>query len=160
MFKILLIMFISLFFISCTSKNSAFKYFEKEDIETKGIKLTKKIDILKNEEVEVIFWATYLNKIEENFVNNDNEEFLISLYFANSTSQDINKKEYKVLLNENEAISIEKIERDNQKYKDLMLKNYWGNYYLIKFNLSEDTDKLGLKLTNQKSSSAQLDFEK
>lgn len=160
MFKILLIMFISLFFISCTSKNSAFKYFEKEDIETKGIKLTKKIDILKNEEVEVIFWATYLNKIEENFVNNENEEFLISLYFANSTSQDINKKEYKVLLNENEAISIEKIERDNQKYKDLMLKNYWGNYYLIKFNLSEDTDKLGLKLTNQKSSSAQLDFEK
>lgn len=160
MFKILLIMFTSLFFISCTSKNSAFKYFEKEDIETKGIKLTKKIDILKNEEVEVIFWATYLNKIEENFVNNENEEFLISLYFANSTSQDINKKEYKVLLNENEAISIEKIERDNQKYKDLMLKNYWGNYYLIKFNLSEDTDKLELKLTNHKSSSAQLDFEK
>uniref|UniRef100_UPI0040472EC0 hypothetical protein n=1 Tax=Aliarcobacter sp. TaxID=2321116 RepID=UPI0040472EC0 len=160
MFKILLIMFISLFFISCTSKNSAFKYFEKEDIETKGIKLTKKIDILKNEEVEVIFWATYLNKIEDNFVNNENEEFLISLYFANSTSQDINKKEYKVLLNEKESLSIEKIERDNQKYKDLMLKNYWGNYYLVKFNSSEDTDKLELKITNQKSSSAQLNFEK
>ena len=41
-----------------------------------------------------------------------------------------------------------------------MLKNYWGNYYLVKFDFLENIYNLNLELTNQKSSKAILNFEK
>ncbi|MBU0924349.1 hypothetical protein KKG81_05640 [bacterium] len=160
MYKILTLLFISLIFTSCTSKNSAFKYFEKDDIETKGIHYTKKIDILKDNEIDIIFWATYLNKIDKNISDSKKEVFLISVYFANADSQSMRKNEYKFLLNGIEAVLFEKVEEDNENFKSLMLKNHWGNYYLVKFDSLEDVNNLRLQLTNQKSSRAILDFEK
>lgn len=160
MYKILILLSISLLFTSCTSKNSAFKYFEKDDIETKGIHYTKKIDILKDNEIDVIFWATYLNKVDKNISDSNKDMFLVSVYFANADSQSIKKNEYKFLLNGNEALIIEKIEEDNENFKSLMLKNHWGNYYLVKFDSLKDVNSLKLELTNQKSSKAILDFEK
>jgi hypothetical protein len=160
MYKILTLLFISLIFTSCTSKNSAFKYFEKDDIETKGIHYTKKIDILKDNEIDIIFWATYLNKIDKNISDSKKEVFLISVYFANADSQSMRKNEYKFLLNGVEAVLFEKVEEDNENFKSLMLKNHWGNYYLVKFDSLEDVNNLRLQLTNQKSSKAILDFEK
>ena len=160
MYKILILLFISLLFTSCSSKNNAFKYFEKDDIETKGIHYTKKIDILKNKEIDVIFWATYLNKIDKNISNLKEEVFLISVYFANTNSQSIKENEYKFLLNGAEAILFEKVDENNENFKSLMLKNHWGNYYLVKFNSLEDVNNLRLELTNQKFSRAILDFEK
>jgi hypothetical protein len=160
MYKILILLFISLLFTSCSSKNNAFKYFEKDDIETKGIHYTKKIDILTNKEIDVIFWATYLNKIDKNISNLKEEVFLISVYFANTNSQSIKENEYKFLLNGAEAILFEKVDENNENFKSLMLKNHWGNYYLVKFNSLEDVNNLRLQLTNQKSSRAILDFEK
>jgi hypothetical protein len=160
MYKILTLLFISLIFTSCTSKNSAFKYFEKDDIETKGIHYTKKIDILKDNEIDIIFWATYLNKIDKNISDSKKEVFLISVYFANADSQSMRKNEYKFLLNGIEAVLFEKVEEDNENFKSLMLKNHWGNYYLVKFDSLEDVNNLRLQLTNQKSSKAILDFEK
>lgn len=122
MYKILTLLFISLIFTSCTSKNSAFKYFEKDDIETKGIHYTKKIDILKDNEIDIIFWATYLNKIDKNISDSKKEVFLISVYFANADSQSMRKNEYKFLLNGAEAVLFEKVEEDNENFKSLMLK--------------------------------------
>lgn len=159
MYKILTLLFISLLFTSCTSKNSAFKYFEKDDIETKGIHYTKKIDILKDKEIDIIFWATYLNKIDKNISDSKKEMFLISVYFANADSQSIKENDYEFLLNGAEAVFFEKVEEDNENFKSLMLKNHWGNYYLVKFDSLENSN-LKLELTNQKSSRAILNFEK
>jgi len=159
MYKILFLLIISLFFISCSSKNNAFKYFEKDDIETKGIQYTKKTDIVKNNEVEVIFWATYLNKIDEKIAKSNEELFLVSVYFANKESQDIFENNYSFLLNGVDSTSIEKVEKDNENFKSLMLRNNWGNYYLVKFT-AQDAYNLALKLKSQSSSSAQLNFEK
>lgn len=152
-------MFISLFFISCSSENNAFKYFEKDEIETKGVQYTKKTDILKDNEVDVIFWATYLNKVDKKISDTNEELFLVSVYFANKESQDIFENKYSFLLNEIEPVSVEKVEKDNQNFKSLMLKNNWGKYYLVKFT-SQDVYNLTIKLKNQASSSAQLSFEK
>lgn len=159
MYKILTLLFISLLFTSCTSKNSAFRYFQKDDIETKGIHYTKKIDILKDKEIDIIFWATYLNKIDKNISDSKKEMFLISVYFANADSQSIKENNYEFLLNGEEAVLVEKVEEDNENFKSLMLKNHWGNYYLVKFDSLENSN-LRLELTNQKSSKAILDFEK
>ena len=160
MYKILFLFFISLLFTSCSSKNSAFKYFEKEDTETKGIHFTKKADILKDNEVDVILWATYLNRIDKKISDSKKELFLVSLYFANSESQNIKDNDFKFLLNGKDSISIEKVKKDNENFKSLMLKNHWGNYYLIKFDTQENTSNLKLELTNEKSSKVKLDFEK
>lgn len=158
MYKILFLLFISLFFVSCSTKNNAFKYFEKDDIETKAIQYTKKTDILKDNEVDIIFLATYLNKVDKKAFDTEEESFLVSIYFTNKESQNIFENNYSFLLNEVSPILVEKVERDDENLKSLMLKNSWGNYYLVKFN-PQDTYNLNLKLTN-KSSSAQLNFEK
>ena len=160
MHKILFLLFISLLFTSCSSKNSAFKYFQKNDVETKGIQATQKVDILKDNAIDIILWATYLNKIDNKISNSKNELFLVSLYFANSESQNIEDSNYKFLLNGKDSISFEKIEKDNENFKNLMLKNNWGNYYLVKFDSSVNLSNLKLELTNQKSSRAILNFEK
>ena len=159
MYKILFLLIVSLFFVSCSTKNNAFKYFEKDEIETKAIQYTKKTDILKNNEVDVIFLATYLNKTDKKITHKDQELFLISVYFTNKESQDVFENNYSFLLNGTSPILVEKVERDDENYKNLMLKNSWGNYYLVKFN-SQDTYNLNLKLTDQSSSTAQLNFEK
>ena len=159
MYKILFLIFISLFFVSCSSKNNAFKYFEKDEIETKGVQYTKKTDILKDNEVDVIFWATYLNKVDKKISDTNEELFLVSVYFTNKESQDIFENNYSFLLNEIEPTSFEKVDKDNENFKSLMLKNNWGKYYLVKFK-SQDVYNLTIKLKNEASSSAQLSFEK
>lgn len=160
MYKILFLIFISLFFVSCSSKNNAFKYFEKDEIETKGVQYTKKTDILVNgNEVDVIFWATYLNKVDKKISDTNEELFLVSVYFTNKESQDIFENKYSFLLNEIEPISVEKVEKDSENFKSLMLKNNWGKYYLVKFT-SQDVYNLTIKLKDQGSNSALLNFEK
>jgi len=160
MYKILFLIFISLFFISCGPKNSAFRYFDKNDSETRGVKFTKKADILKDKEVDVIFMATYLNKIDTKLSDTKTELFLVFTYFSNKDLQNIEDNDYIFLLNDKEPVSIEKVEKDNENFKDLMLKNHWGSYYLVKFNSFDNSDILSLQLTNQKSSKAILNFEK
>ena len=160
MYKILFLIFISLFFVSCSSKNNAFKYFEKDEIETKGVQYTKKTDILVNgNEVDVIFWATYLNKIDKKISDTNEELFLVSVYFTNKESQDIFENNYSFLLNGIEPTSLEKVEKDNENFKSLMLKNNWGKYYLVKF-ASQDVYNLTIQLKDKGSNSALLNFEK
>ena len=159
MYKILFLLIIPFFFISCGPKNNAFKYFEKDEIATKGVQYTKKTDILKNKEVEVIFWATYLNKIDKEISKSNEDLFLVSLYFADKESQDIFENGYSFLLNGIEPISTQKVEKDNENFNSLMLKNNWGNYYLVKFT-AQNNSNLALKLKNESVSSAQLNFEK
>ena len=161
MHKFLPLILISILFTSCTSKNSAFKYFDKDDIETKSIQFTKKVDILKDNEIETIMWATYLNKIDKNIYNYKREVFLVSLYFANVEYQSIKTNGYKFLLNGKEASLLEKVEKDNENFKSLMTKNSWGNYYLVKFDTQNDSSNLKLELSNEDfSKKATLNFEK
>jgi hypothetical protein len=161
MHKFLPLILISILFTSCTSKNSAFKYFDKDDIETKSIQFTKKVDILKDNEIETIMWATYLNKIDKNIYNYKREVFLVSLYFANAESQSIKTNGYKFLLNGKESTLLEKVEKDNDNFKSLMTKNSWGNYYLVKFDVQNDSSNLQLELSNEDSSKkATLNFER
>ena len=89
-----------------------------------------------------------------------NEElFLVSVYFTNKESQDIFENKYSFLLNEIEPISVEKVEKYSENFKSLMLKNNWGKYYLVKFT-SQDVYNLTIKLKDQGSNSALLNFEK
>lgn len=159
MYKILSLAAIALLFTSCTSKNSAFRYFEKSDFEAKATKYTKKADIIKNDEVDTTFFATYLNKVEKNFVDENYENFLVYTYFSNQNNQDLEENGFTLNLDENEPLEFEEIERDSEKFKDLMLKNYWGKYYFVKYNRIEKTN-FNLILQKDVSNKAILNFAK
>ena len=62
-------------------------------------------------------------------------------------------------MNKKEATLIEKIEKDDERFKGLMMKNYWGNYYLVKFD-SITEGRISFELFDSKSSRAILNFEK
>ena len=159
MYKIFFLLFISLFFVSCGEKNNAFRYFEKDDMEIKSVQYTKKADIVKDKEVDVIFVATYLNKVDKEKFGLNEDSFLVSLYFSNKDSQDIFENGYSLTLNNTAVIFSEKIEKNDERFKSLMLKNSWGTTYFVKFN-PQNSSNLSLSLKNDTSNKAQLNFEK
>jgi len=156
-------LFLSMFsflIVSCTSKNSALKYFDEDEnnIRAEAIRYTKKADIVSNNQIDLIFMATYLNKINHN-LDEKEDNFLVYVYFSNSQTQDIQTNNYELLLNAQLPIYIEKLEKDDKTYKDLMLKNFWGTYYLVKFNNQNLVSKLNITL-KPKFNDATLVFEK
>lgn len=159
MYKIFFLLFISLFFVSCGEKNNAFRYFEKDDMEIKSVQYTKKADIVKDKEVDVIFVATYLNKVDKEKFGLNEDSFLVSLYFSNKDSQDIFENGYSLTLNNTAVIFSEKIEKNDERFKSLMLKNSWGTTYFVKFN-PQNSSNLSLSLKDDTSNKAQLNFEK
>jgi len=154
----LLIALVLIFFSACTQKNSAFRYFDKGDLEANATRYTKKIDIVKDTQVDVIMMATYLNGFtQEKDLKEDS--FLLYVYFSGKEEQDFIKNGYEILLNGKSPKSVEKLERDDKKYSVLMLKNFWGNYYLVQFDNQELVSRLNLTL-KPKANDATLSFEK
>ena len=93
-------------------------------------------------------------------ISQKEENFLIYIYFPNLEEQiDFTKNGYELLLNGKTPISIEKLDRDDKKYEDMMLRNFWGSYYLVKFSNQELVQNLNITL-KPKSSDATLNFEK
>ena len=160
MYKFLFLLATSLIFVSCAPKNSAFRFFDKSVEETKAVKHTKKTDIIKNKEVDVIFMATHLNMVDPKINETKKEQFLVFTYFAKEDSQDMEKNGYTLFLNQNEPVLLEKVENNSERYKDYMLKNHWGTYYLVEFENLDDAKNFSLILQNQESNKATLSFVK
>lgn len=146
----ILVILVTLIFIGCGEKNSAFRYFDVSDLESQVIQHSKKTDIVKNNRVELILWATYLNNIDNIDVNNNTENFIVSFYSLKK-----NIKAYNFMLNDKNSISIKKIDAKDKKYKKYFLKNTWSDYYLVKFH-KQDVYKMNFKITNNESSASIL----
>jgi len=159
MYKTLFLPILSTILIGCSSSNEL-KHFNKEEIQVKAMQHTKKADVVIKKEVNVLLWATYLNNINIKEFKTDLDSFITSIYFVNSKSQDIKTNGYLFTLNSEEPISIKEISTDDVLYKDTLLKNSWGRYYLIRFKKNEEDNTLVLKLSNSNSNSAELEFER
>lgn len=157
MYKVLLFSIISLVFVGCTNKNSAFRYFEDTKTQTNLVQNTKKTDIFVDGEPKVLFWASYLNNLQK-FKKLDNDTFLITIYFTNANTQDINENSYELFLNDISNISITKVDSSNEIYGPFLVKNKWANSYVVEFKKSLNSP-LVLNLTNG-INQAQLEFEK
>ncbi len=58
---------------------------------------------------------------------------MIYIYFPNLEEQrDFTKNGYELLLNGKTPISIEKLDRDDKKFEDMMLRNFWGSLLFSK----------------------------
>lgn len=156
--QLLFLILLSFVMSACSSKNSAFRYFDKGEIEANSVRYTKKSDIIKDNQIDITFVATHLNKIDLQ-LDEKIEQFLVYIHFVNLENQDFTKNGYKLLLNAKEPVSIELLEKDDKKFQDLMLKNFWGNYYLVKFDNKELIQDLHLSFS-PKASVAKLNFQK
>lgn len=186
MYKTLFLSILSTIFIGCSS-TTALKHFKKDELEAKAMQYTKKADVIINEEQKVLLWATYLNNIDVKEFESKEETFLTSVYFVNKDNQELGingysfslsldvskpKNEKTLNINDNKKeisnsipksqkpISIEEISKDNELYKNILSKNTWGKYYLVKFKKIKESDKLILNLSNANANSAKLTFEK
>lgn len=159
MYKTLLLSLLSTIFVACSS-TSALKYFQKDALEARSIQYTKKTDILYKNEQKVLFWATYLNNINQKDMNYKNETFIVSLYFVDSSSQNINENSYSLSLNGQKPLSIKEIDTNDEKFKGFKTNNVWGKQYLVTFKEIKKSYNLKLKLSNPNTNSAELSFEK
>jgi len=159
MYKTLSLSILSTIVIGCSS-TTALKYFDKSEFESKAMQYTKKADVIINKEQKVLLWGTYLNNTDITEFDSKDEVFVTSIYFVEEKSQDINENGYFFTLNGKKPKSIEEIQTDNEKYKDILSKNTWGKYYLVKFNEVKDSYDLTFTLSNTNSNSAELKFEK
>lgn len=159
MYKTLSISLLITTLVGCSS-TTALKHFDKNELEVKALQYTKNADLIINNEQKVLLWGTYLNNIDIKRFNSKDESFLVSIYFVNQENQDLNKNVYSFTLNEQKAQSVEEIKITDKKYKDILFKNTWGKYYLIKFDNIKNNYKLTLSLNDLKNNSAKLNFEK
>lgn len=149
---------ILLLFTSCGDKKYAYNYFDKTKKQERAIQDTRKIDIMQDNEPKVIFWLTYLNNVQE--IKKDREVFLINVYFVNSLKQDINEDNFEFRLNGKPLLSIEKIEQNNEKYRDYIVKNRWGSYYILEFDKIDSFDNLDLNITAKNFQGNKLEFRR
>jgi hypothetical protein len=159
MYKTLSMSLLITMLVGCSS-TTALKHFDKNELEIKALQYTKKADLIINNEQKILLWGTYLNNIDIKKFNSKDELFLVSIYFVNQESQDLNKNVYSFTLNEQKAQSVEEIKITDKKYKDILFKNTWGKYYLVRFDNIKNNYKLTLSLNNLKNNSAILNFEK
>lgn len=157
--KTILLSLISTIFIGCSSTN-ALKYFQKDTSEARAIQYTKKVDLVQENEVKVLFWAAYLNNIDKIYNNLKEEQFIISLHFTNKTSQKIEENGYFLTLNNKKPFDIKLIDKNDTKYKAFTKNNKWANHYLVKFNTVKKSNNLNLKLQDKKTNFVELNFEK
>ena len=156
MYKFLLLASIPFVFQACSS-NSALTYFKKDALETRAIQYTKKTDLLFKNEVEVLFTSTYLNNIKKD-LNTKNNMFIVSLYFVNQETQDLNKNGYFLTLNKQKPIKIQELKKDDITYKNIIKNNNWAKSYLVEFPDMKDNYNLILKLAKPKITKGSLKF--
>lgn len=128
----LLILLISFIFTGCSSY-SITKYFDKDEFYNKAIQYTKKSDIKYEENIKVMINSTYLNSVNNKY-NNEKQNFIIGLYIVDDEKeQGLNHKEYTLLLNDKEPISIKKLKINDMLTQNIPLKNNWAQYYFVSF---------------------------
>jgi hypothetical protein len=159
MYKTLSLSILSTILIGCSS-TTALKHFDKSEIEAKTMQYTKKADVIVNKEQKALLWGTYLNNTDIKEFNSKDEVFVTSIYFVDSKTQDMNENGYSFTLNGEKPKSVEEISANDKIYKNILSKNTWGKYYLVKFDQIKESYNLRLTLSNINSNSAELNFEK
>lgn len=144
----LLPIFLIMVLSGCSSKTSM-EYFTKNPESALSVQYTKKRDILHNNEVKAMIFATYLNKISTKYKNEKLNSFIVGIHYANVDNNDLIENRFLLTLNEEAPLSLVKLKEDSDFLKNISLKNKWASYYLVHFkNIDDQVKNLNLKLTH------------
>ncbi len=136
-----------LLFLSGCQTYSAVSNFNNNEIYAKALHSTKKIDIIEDNKIKLMFTVTYLNEV---YMQED-KSFILSLFEVDSTKP-INKNLIEASLNNKNLLSISKLEKDHKMYNNLVYKNPWAKSFIIRFkNNKEKKQELKLKYKDSKS---------
>jgi len=155
--------FICLFalILSGCTKPNAMTNFSYENFYAKSLQHTSKNDIVKNNDVLAMLNATYLNKVDQEIHQGNEEVFLVGIFITNKSDKiDENfKTEYKLSLNDLKATSIIPLEKNNKMYAKMPLYNPWAKYYIVKYSKFE-YKTINLKLEKNSGEATSLTFQK
>lgn len=136
-----------LLFLSGCQTYSAVSSFNNNEIYAKSLQSTKKVDILENNKIKLMFTVTYLNEVYPQ--TKDETKFLLSLFEVDSKSF-INKAQLQAKLNNATLISLEKLAKNDLMRENLVLKNPWAKYFIIKFKNNLNKKYTSIKTKNKK----------
>ncbi|MGM0518217.1 MAG: hypothetical protein ACQERD_01090 [Campylobacterota bacterium] len=154
MYKTIIFSLVSFSFIAC-SQTTALKHFQTQTSKARATQDTQKIDIIENNEVKALFWATYLNNIKKS----QDHRFLLSIYFTNDYKDEYkNISTKKFLLNEQKAKTLKQI--DGDKFSSILQNRPWAKHYIVSFEKQKNSiDFLDLNFINN-SNPVSLRFQK
>lgn len=157
--KITLLAFISFLIIllSGCSSYKAMKHFNQDDLLTKAVQNSKKINLIHNNEVNAIINLTYLNAVDKEFDTNT-QNFMIGLYIIDVKYKNEFKKPYLITMNNNKALDIKKIEKNHKMYTNIPIKNKWAKYYIVSFKKEKKDINLEIDITYENSNKSSLSF--
>lgn len=120
-----------LLFLSGCQSYSAVNNFNSSEIYAKALHNTKKVDILEDNKIKLMFTVTSLNEVYP--VNKDYQSFLLGIFEVNSKSF-MNKSQIQAKFNTLELVSIEKLPKEHVLRENIVYKNPWAKYFIINFN--------------------------
>ncbi len=124
--RYLLIAVLAVFITGCSQKENKLTN-GKEPIYAQHLKYTKVLKVMEGEDVKILATATYLNSVQKKW-DDGKQNFVVSVYYPMGEP-----KEFKFSLNETDPLSIRKIEKEEQLYKNIAMRNNWIDYYLYSF---------------------------
>lgn len=163
-YKLLLLnLFIITLFIGCTPP-SAFTFFKDDKLKAEAIQYTKTVQIAFDGQVQAIINVTYLNSVNDDFDEDQNQNFIVGVFIANDNEQEdkqfLNNPSYSLSLNGRVATYTSKLSDQHKMYGHLPIQNNWAKYYLVKFDVVEDETTLTLNFSNlEKNISSSISFE-
>lgn len=135
LFKLFLIALVT-FFTGCQTK-TVLNHFEDNNDAAFAIQYTKKSDILINDEVKVLFFGTYLNKINEKYEDENKDSFVVGVHVVNEDNKGLFEDGFEMTLNGNAMLSAKTLDKNSKLFKDISLKNKWSKYYVVSFKTKE-----------------------
>ncbi|MFA7084168.1 MAG: hypothetical protein WC141_06485 [Arcobacteraceae bacterium] len=150
MIKQLSFLLFSMILVAC-APNRALKHFEKEELYAKALQYTNKCDIVYDDQVKVLFTATYLNSVDAKW-NNDKENFIVGVYVVETKHDNepfYNNEEFQLKLDETSYVSFEPLNKEHEMFNNLPLHNSWASYFVISFKpLDEEKTNVSVKKVN------------
>jgi len=140
-----------LLFLNGCSQNNAFTRFHMSVQQELGTDSILKSKVKKADKIDGLVSVVYLNKVYPKKYTKV-EAFYVYFYLKTKTYQP------QFLLNNDEAISVEKLQRVNEFTDLTSIETKWNSYYLVSFE--KKSDILNFSFQSGPFSSDLLTFEK
>lgn len=159
---LILNIFIIISFAGCTPP-SALSFFKDDKIKASAIQYTQKADISFEGEVEAILNVTYLNSVDKDF-QDENQNFIVGIYITRDNEKDesrfLNNENFTLSMNGRDPIYLDELHVQHKMYGHIPLYNNWAKYYLVKFDTKKNEEVLKISLNSEKhKKSATISFE-
>ena len=138
--KIFFLLIVLIGFIACSKSTPS--VFNGDSLYKKGLEYTQIGNIVSKLETKAIINATYLNRSDPKLYNNNYQNFLVGIYNIDEN------KNYKLTLNNKDINSSIKIDKKDEIYNNIPLKNPHANYYIVSFSKVKDETTLNLIYTH------------